>query len=81
MTNWYTGEAVHIRYEGQEISGTVLLAAGNGRALMIEFDGMLGGQAGTMAVLDDGSGIYISIGTGKPVELSKVVDEGRPITY
>lgn len=51
------GDHVSIGYGGRKVAGKVRLASPNGRSLILEFDGVLGGFAGAMFVrqLDDGT--------------------------
>ena len=56
MHVWKTGEPTRITYEGRTVAGRVILASGNGRSLMLEFEALLGGYAGTMPVLWDDTG-------------------------
>jgi hypothetical protein len=51
MDLFKTGDRVAITLGGQSIAGVVLLASANGRSLMLEFDGVLGGYVGMMPIL------------------------------
>lgn len=68
---WKTGDAVRITCEGRTVPGIVLLAAANGRSLMLEFEAILAGAVGTMPVLWDPEGhTFRFLMTGVPVELA-----------
>lgn len=67
-----TGDTVKIQYADESIAGTVILASGNGRSLMLSFDGLIDGHFGTMPVLADDLGVYRSLMTGAAVELTPV---------
>lgn len=62
---WKHGAVVTITYGGKRVVGWVALASQNGRALFLNFDGMLDGIPGAMAVLQDHSGVYRSIISGE----------------
>ena len=67
------GDRIRVRYEGREVEATVLLCSANGRSMMIAWgDGMLGGHAGMMPILQDEAGEYRSLLEGKPVSLARV---------
>ena len=65
------GDVVQVTYEGRTVEATVLLASSNGRSLFLEFDALLGGYAGTMPVLQDGTQPhrYRDLVTGRRVEV------------
>lgn len=64
-----TGDRVRITYGNQSIDGRVTLASRNGRSLMLEWDdGMLGGFAGSMAVLDGQDLLFRRPVTVEPIE-------------
>jgi hypothetical protein len=67
-----TGESVLIEYEGRTLPGSVMLASGNGRSLMLAFDGLLGGHAGMMPVLQDEHGAYSALMTGAEVKVTRL---------
>ena len=48
---WKTGDKVRVKHEGREVDGEVMLSSGNGRALVLSFEAILGGHVGTMPVL------------------------------
>lgn len=66
---WRTGDKVTICCAGCTVPGHVILAAGNGKALMLGFDGILDGHVGMMPVLADDAGEFQSIVTGVAVTL------------
>lgn len=70
---WKTGERVRIAYEDRMVTGSVLLASGNGKSLMLEFDALLGGYAGRMPVLwNESAGRFECLVVNLPVTLSEV---------
>jgi hypothetical protein len=48
------GDRVRLSCEGRTVEATVLLASDNGRSLMLEFEAILAGHVGMMAVLGEG---------------------------
>ena len=68
--HYRTGEAVMIECDGRRVAGTVALASGNGRSLMLQFEALIDGHAGLMPVLMDDDGIYRSIVTDIEVRLT-----------
>lgn len=66
---WKTGEAVTITFGGVTVAGDVQLASANGRSLILRFEALLGGYAGTMPVLHEGGG-FVDLLTHQPVELA-----------
>jgi hypothetical protein len=59
-----TGDRVRITCDGRTVDGTVLLASGNGRSLMLSFEAILAGHVGMMPVLaedDAPTGEYRSL--------------------
>jgi hypothetical protein len=65
-----TGDAVQIEHDGRWIPGNVVMASGNGRSLMLSFDGIIDGHVAMMPVLLDDDGVYRTLyGDGEPVKL------------
>jgi hypothetical protein len=73
-----TGEAIVITADERVLSGVVVMASGNGRSLFVQFDGMIGGEAGAMALLLGDDGVFRSVFTGMAVTIAK---EGRGMTH
>jgi hypothetical protein len=72
MEVFKTGEQVRITYEGQSRSGTVRLASQNGKSLMLEFFGMLGGYVGMLPCLwNDRRAEFLDLIENKSVKVSK----------
>jgi hypothetical protein len=70
---WKTGEPVRIGYADRTVTGSVLLASGNGWSLMLEFDALLGGYAGRMPVLwNESEERFECLIVHRPVTLSEV---------
>lgn len=70
---WKAGDLVQITYRQQTIVGRVILASSNGRSLMLEFEGMLGGFVGRMPVLQaDNNGPFQDLIDGEVAELREV---------
>lgn len=67
-----TGDRVTIRYPGAmfPIVGVVQLASPNGRSLMLAFEGILDGHVGQLPLLAGEDGVYRSIITNTPVDIS-----------
>jgi hypothetical protein len=66
---WRQGDRVLISIGSDSAPGVVILASGNGKSLMLEFEAILHGHVGTMPVLLDDDG-FRSIITGEAVELA-----------
>jgi hypothetical protein len=67
---WKTGDAVQITCKGRTVVGSVLLASGNGRSLMLQFEALLAGYAGMMPVSwDEAREVFRGLVCGSPVEL------------
>jgi hypothetical protein len=66
-----TGDAVRITCNGRAVPGSVLLASGNGRSLMLGFEALIEGHVGMMPVSRNEQGVYQSIVTGVTVELKR----------
>ena len=64
-----TGQRVTITYDGRTLDGLVVLASGNGRSLMLSFEGILGGWVGMMPVLADGDGVFRPLNGDEPVSV------------
>jgi hypothetical protein len=61
-----TGDLVWIGCDDRTVEGTILLASGNERSLMLGFEAILGGHVGVMPVLFV-DGVYRSVVTGEAV--------------
>jgi hypothetical protein len=61
-----TGDPVWIGCDDRTVEGTILLASGNERSLMLGFEAILGGHVGVMPVLFV-DGVYRSVVTGEAV--------------
>jgi hypothetical protein len=66
---WRTGEDLLIRIQGQDIRGYVALSSHQGKSLMLEFDGILGGHFGGMTVFAEDDGTFRSAFDREAVEL------------
>jgi hypothetical protein len=66
-----TGDRVEISCEGRTVTGTVLLASGNGRSLALEYEAILAGFVGSMPVMQRDDGSYVAL-TGTPITLRRV---------
>lgn len=55
------GDLVRITYKGGQRGAKILIASPNGRSLLLQFDGALGGHVGMMPVLQGRDGVYRSI--------------------
>jgi hypothetical protein len=64
-----TREPVTIRCDGRTVPGFIVLASGNRKSLVIEFEAMLAGHVGTMPLFQDDDGIYRSLISGVEVTL------------
>jgi hypothetical protein len=65
-----TGDRVHLTFQGVTVEAMVLLASSNGRSLMLRFEALLGGYAGTMPVLyNPETKDYRDLMTSQPVGL------------
>lgn len=69
MLTWQPGEKVRLTYREQTTDATVSIVSPNGHSLLVEFDGMVAGYAGAMALLADRRGVYCSITDDEPVTL------------
>jgi len=67
-----TDEPVRITCEGRTVYGTVLLASQNGRALMLQFEALLAGHAGTMPVWQEDDGTFVSLVGRVPIGIERV---------
>ena len=65
-----TGDRVAIATGGEKMAALVIAASDNGRSLMLEFDGILDGHVGSMAVLLHDDGVYRSVTTGRDILLA-----------
>ncbi len=68
---WKTGDLVWISSDDLRIAGVVQLASGNSASLMLGFNTILRGHAGSMPVLRDDAGVYRSIMDSLPVALER----------
>jgi hypothetical protein len=66
-----TGDPISIGYGERRIIGRVRLASANGRSLMLEFEGILGGHVGMMPVLLGEDALFRSIVTQEVVQLRR----------
>lgn len=67
------GDRVNIWYKGIFTQGSVLLASGNSKSLMLGFEAILSGYVGMMPVLwSDESERYEDLIKGLPVNLTKL---------
>jgi hypothetical protein len=64
------GEKVWIGCDDRTVEGTVLLASGNGRSLVLGFEAILDGYVGMMPVLEE-DGVYRNIATGQAIAIAK----------
>jgi hypothetical protein len=69
--NLQTGDNVLIECDGRRVPGVVMLASGNGKSLVLEFDALLDGHLGMMAVSLADDGKYSALLTGSEVVLIK----------
>jgi hypothetical protein len=67
--HWRTGDAVMIRRGEAQVAGEVILASPNGASLILGFEAIFDGHVGTMPVLREDDGQYVSIADGRVVEL------------
>lgn len=67
---WRQGDRVMIAIGSARTPGAVILASGNGKSLMLEFEAVLHGHVGTMPVLQEEDGSFRSIVTREVVELT-----------
>lgn len=69
---WKKGDVVRITFEGQSARAEVLLASGNGKSLMLQFEAIVGGFVGMMPVLwNDATGSFEEIVGHLPVEVAE----------
>ena len=73
--NFRTGDYVLIECGGRTVPGTVLMASGNGKSLMLNFEAIIDGHIGMMPVLLMNDGAYVSIMNGVEVKLSQVTKQ------
>lgn len=66
-----TGEAIVITAEGRVLLGVITLASRNGRSLFLQYDGMIAGEIGAMAVLLDENGVLRSIISNVPISITR----------
>lgn len=70
MRKYRNGDAVRITYEGHTVEGSVALASDNGLSLILQFEALLNGYAGSMPVLsEDDGGHYHDLIRHDPVGL------------
>jgi hypothetical protein len=70
MTVFRAGDRVSISCEGRTLAGTVALASPNGRSLVLEFEGLLGGYVGVMPVLEI-AGVFLDLLQGRKVDVRR----------
>jgi hypothetical protein len=75
MKDFRRGEQVLIECDGQKVPGTVFMASGNGKSLMLQFEAILDGHLGMMPVSRNDDGTYESLMTGIGVKLSSTTKE------
>jgi hypothetical protein len=68
--SWEKGDRVLIHVGPHRMPGEVILASGNSRSLMLQFEGVLEGHVGMMPVLLERDGIYRSILSGHEVAVT-----------
>lgn len=69
---WQARDCVRITYEGMTVEGSIKLASGNGRSLVLEFDGVLGEDARMKLVLQGNDGLFRDLFTDRKVGLDEV---------
>jgi hypothetical protein len=67
---WRQGDRVMIAIGPDSTPGVVILASGNGKSLMLEFDAILHGHVGMMPVMLEDDGCFRSIVSWEVVELT-----------
>lgn len=70
-----TGDRVLLEWDehGQRrTEATVLLASGNGKSLIVEFEAILRGHVGMCPLLQEDDGSYVSVVDGLPVRLTPI---------
>lgn len=70
-----TGQRVTLAYHGQTIEATIALASGNGRSLMLMYDGAMMTPSGgmllkMMPLLMDDAGVYRDLVENAPATLA-----------
>lgn len=73
---WRTGDAVLIEAEGRTVPGTVQLASGNGRSLILAFEALVLGHAGAMPVFLEDDGQFRALFNREIVVLRRPPAEG-----
>jgi hypothetical protein len=68
MPQFKKGDPIWIGCDDRTVEGTIALASGNGLALLLEFEAILGGHLGAMPVMMM-DGVYRSIITGEAVAI------------
>jgi hypothetical protein len=69
------GDYVWLQCGAQRIRAFVALASGNGRSLILMFDGIVDSYVGSLPVLDaDGNGTWATL-HGTPVTVSPAADD------
>ena len=71
------GDCVRLAFEDRTVEAEVTLASGNGRSLVLAFDGFVDGCVGTMPVLLEDDGTWTNILSGHTVRLTPAPDRGR----
>lgn len=66
------GDLVSIQYGPQRVNGMIVIASENEKSLMLGFEALIGGHVTMMPVLMDDEGVYRSIVTNEPVNITKI---------
>jgi hypothetical protein len=64
-----TGDRVWVGCDDRTVEGWIILASSNGVSLMVGFEALLDGHAGTMPVMLDDHGVYRALLTGHAIAL------------
>jgi len=64
------GQSVEITCEGRTVEGTMRVTSDNGISLIVEFEALLAGHAGLMALMWAGAGEYRSLINGVAVSVA-----------
>ena len=67
---WRRGDRVLITVGSDSAPGVVILASGNGKSLMLQFEAILRGHVGMMPVMLEDDGCFRSIVSWDVVELA-----------
>jgi hypothetical protein len=67
---WHTGDACWITVEGRRVEGEICMASPNSRSLIVDFEAVLLGFVGRMALgLREGADGYTELFTDTPAKL------------